>query len=266
MTAKEYSGMARYYDAIYSSIVDYERELRRVEKIFRKHNSRKTRSILDVACGTGNYTFIFARKGFRTVGIDLSESMIEAAKSKIGSKKNPRFFKMDMRRITLREKFDAATVLFGGFGYLTYSEDVLKFFRQAKKILNPGGLLVLEFWQSTGVLPAAAGASGNTNWDRAEFEGKRILRLNRGKYDPTTNMLAINFDFYIVDLKANRLVDHFEELHTVKTYNVSDMKETLEDGGFKPLAFYEAGLGSGGELQPHSIGTFRVMAVATPNE
>lgn len=117
-SARSYSRMAEYYDAIYHVIVDYKREAARLQKIFSKHHKGKVKSVLDIACGTGNYSFLFAQRGYKTVGIDLSEEMIKAAKGKTGGKSNPTFLKMDMTDIKLKERFDAATVLFGGFGYL----------------------------------------------------------------------------------------------------------------------------------------------------
>ena len=39
-------------------------------------------SILDVACGTGNYTFALAERGLATVGGDLSQTMLARARAK----------------------------------------------------------------------------------------------------------------------------------------------------------------------------------------
>src|SRR5262245_41607953 len=110
--------MAQYYDEVYANIVDYEKQTKFLEKIIRKHLGKRARSILDIACGTGNYTFVFARHGHRATGIDVSEDMLRVARSKTGGSDNPRFLKMDMRKLHLDQRFDVATVLFGGFGYL----------------------------------------------------------------------------------------------------------------------------------------------------
>ena len=123
-----YTRMARYYDIIYSKILDYSSQADYLERIIAKHKDQKRPgSILDVACGTGNYTFIFAERGWKATGIDISNEMIRIATEKAAKKTNPRFLLMDMRKIELQEKYDVATVLFGGFGYLLEHEEVENF-------------------------------------------------------------------------------------------------------------------------------------------
>jgi SAM-dependent methyltransferase len=152
-----YSKFALYYDTIYNEIVDYETQASFLEKVFEKFHMGKVTSILDVGCGTGNYTFAFVNRGYQATRIDLSRDMIEVARKKIsemrkGTSKFPDFFEMDMRDIRLNfeennpSKFDVVSNLFGGFGYLLNNDDVLKFFNSARAHLNSRGLLIFEFW------------------------------------------------------------------------------------------------------------------------
>jgi len=256
--------MAYYYDEIYANILDYEKQTRFLEKIIRKHLGPRPRNILDIACGTGNYTFVFAKHGYNVTGIDVSDAMLKVARGKAGDKENPRFYKMDMRQIRLKEQFDVATVLFGGFGYLEKEEDVGQFFVSVGKRLNRHGLLMFEFWQNSAVLPASTGKSGMKSWDRAETDDLKIVRLNLSRYDPHTNVLDVKFDFYITDRKHRKLVDEFSETHKVKTYSISQMRGLLQQNGLKALAFYDVDLvrAEKGEVAPASFSTFRVMAVA----
>ncbi len=265
-TRTHYSKMARYYDAVYANIVDYRSNASYIEKIFQNHRGEAPKSILDVACGTGNYTFVFADRGYDATGVDLSEEMLQVAREKTVGKDNPRFLKMDMRRLQLVSRYDAATVLFGGFGYLFGEGDVGLFLGSIARHLNSGGLLVFEFWQNSAVLPAATGASGLKSWDRAEDDNQSIIRLSLSKYDSHTNILEVKFDFYVLDVKSMKLLDGFSEVHLVKTYSISQMRELLERNGFKPLAFYNGDLGKSEKDQPAlaSFSTFRVLAVATP--
>lgn len=79
---KVYSKFARYYDTIYNEIVDYESQANFLVKIFEKFHMGKVSPILDVGCGTGNYTFVFTNRGYQTTGIDLSGDMIEVARKR----------------------------------------------------------------------------------------------------------------------------------------------------------------------------------------
>src|SRR3989338_3709869 len=42
-------------------------------------------TILDVGCGTGQATLLFAQKGYRVIGLDISQEMINIAKEKCSS-------------------------------------------------------------------------------------------------------------------------------------------------------------------------------------
>jgi len=266
-SSTHYTRMARYYDTLYSKIVDYPSQVDYLEKILAKHRRKRPESILDVACGTGNYTFLFAKRGYRTTGIDISDEMLQIAREKAGRKKNPQFFKMNMRKLILQAKYDVAVVLFGGFGYLLEQGEVSGFFASVAKQLNTDGLLIFEFWQNSAILPGATRPSGQKTWDRVEDGNGSIIRLNTSKYDAHTNILTVTFDFYVLDTRTKRLVDSFSETHLVKTYSVSHIQELLERSNFKALAFYDGDLDKTkkDELAGASFSTFRVTAVARPS-
>ncbi|HID07771.1 MAG TPA: class I SAM-dependent methyltransferase, partial [Armatimonadetes bacterium] len=75
-----FTALAPYYDELmaevpYSSWVDYILEiLRRLKYRFR--------TVLDLACGTGNVAYEFARRGYSATGVDKSAAMIKEAKRK----------------------------------------------------------------------------------------------------------------------------------------------------------------------------------------
>jgi SAM-dependent methyltransferase len=262
-SAESYSRMAEYYDAIYSKLVNYELETRKLEKIIATHQKKRVRSILDVACGTGNYSFVFAKRGYKTVGVDISKQMISVAKKKAEGSSNPRFFAMDMRNIELKQRFDVATVLFGGFGYLLEKNQVLEFLSSVRKRLFRDGLLVFEFWHDSGVTPASAGPSGYLSWNRVEYGENLIIRLHKSNYSAETGILAIEFTHFVFNLGRRKIIDHFVENHTLKTYSIPEVKQLLEESGFFPLSFYDNTLGS--KIDRVKQSTFRVTAVATPS-
>ena len=260
-----YTKLARYYDAIYHNIVDYENQTSYLERIFKKFHRGKINTILDIACGTGNFTFLFAQRGYKVTGIDLSKDMIRVARAKRRvSKDNPEFFEMDMRHIHLNKKYDAATAPFGGFGYLLSYHDVREFLAGVKRSLNKNGLLIFEFWHVSAVRPESLSKNGFTTFVKAQDRDKLIIRLDTSKFDPATDICDITFDTFVISIKTRRLLDSFSEKHLLKTYTISEMTNLLQESGFRVLGFYEDALGSSAKIESARQSSFRVLTVATP--
>lgn len=104
--------------------------------------------VLDVACGTGLVTFCAAQAVGPTgqvLGIDLSGEMVETARRRAEeqSVSNARFARMDAETLALPDaSFDAALCCLG----LMYMPNPEKAVREMRRILRPGGRLVLAVW------------------------------------------------------------------------------------------------------------------------
>lgn len=263
--AQLYAQMAQYYDIIYNALVDYESECDFLERLFKEHSKHKVRWILDVGCGTGNHSTILAVRGYNVVGIDRSEAMLRVARSKIAARnRSLQFKKMDMRKVSLGRRFDAALILFGGFTYLLNDLDIQSCLASIHRHLTQDGLLIFEFWQSSGLHPAASTPQGFKTWDRMEeTETSRLLiRLDTSKYDPLTNIMTVIFDHYVLDTKNERVVDRFEEMHVMRTYNIAEMKRLLVESGLDNIAFYAKGLDD--PPKTPTISTPRIICIASP--
>lgn len=96
------------------------------------------KNVLDIGCGVGNFTNYIYEKGFNVKGLDLAEEMLKIAKEKY---KNIVFYNMDMRNITLNEKFDGLV--------LAYSlihlpkKDVESVLKKYYEMLNKNGKILI---------------------------------------------------------------------------------------------------------------------------
>lgn len=103
--------------------------------------------VLDACCGTGDLALACARAGGRVTGLDFSERMLERAR-----RKGPEleWVQGDLLALPFDDgAFDAATV---GFGVRNV-EDVAQAFRELRRVLKPGGhLVVLEITRPRGFL------------------------------------------------------------------------------------------------------------------
>jgi len=75
-------------------------------------NAQKDSRILDVATGTGQQAFTFAKKGYEVVGIDLSEAMLNVAKKK-NKFRNAKFEVADATNLPFDDSsFDTSSISF----------------------------------------------------------------------------------------------------------------------------------------------------------
>lgn len=246
-----YERSARYYDLIYGSIVDYEREGNLLEGVFERYAKRPIRRILDLGSGTGNHALILTSRGYDVVGVDRSEAFVTAAEEKARDLGNgPRFVVGDMQELEMGDRFDALICMFGAFSHLPREEagEVLRRFRDR---LEPGGILAFEWWNERGA------RDGYQDWVEREGEGIRLIRLGEAKVDAEAHALHIALKHFV--LRGDRVEETFTEESAMALYKVGEMEDLLSQAGLTPVAMLDWLRKA---LEPHRPDDFRVLAVA----
>ena len=115
-------------------------------KFLNKLNIQNGKTILDVACGTGDIGFkILNKYDVKLINIDLSKNMLDIAKEKAEKKNytNIQFIKGDAEALPLEDNsIDCLTISYG-FRNISNHEDALNEFY---RVLKSGGILgILEF-------------------------------------------------------------------------------------------------------------------------
>lgn len=105
---------------------------------------KKGSRVLDIPCGTGRHAVRLARRGASVLGVDITESYLREARRAAKSLPNVRFVRGDMRRIPLKNEFDAAINLWTSFGYFETPADDVKTLRGIARALKPGGLFLID--------------------------------------------------------------------------------------------------------------------------
>ena len=95
--------------------------------------------ILDVGAGSGCHSKVLMERGLEVVAIDISELSIEVMKERGIDARNINFFDE-----TFYEKFDTILLAMNGIGIVGKVENLGNFFRSAKRLLAPGGQLLLD--------------------------------------------------------------------------------------------------------------------------
>jgi ubiquinone/menaquinone biosynthesis C-methylase UbiE len=97
----------------------------------------KTGTYLDLGCGTGNYTLAFAKKGYKFIGIDPSERMLQTAKSRSDS---VQWIKGSANQLPVNKNaFDGALATFT----IHHWENLSLSFEEIQRVLQPEAQLLL---------------------------------------------------------------------------------------------------------------------------
>lgn len=132
---KAYDEWAEVYDTNENPTRDLNAQMIRRESL-----SLANKQILEIGCGTGLNTQYLAQNAGQVVGLDISEEMLEVARQRI-SNKNARFMVGDITKAWdfKNKAFDLIVANL----VLEHIEELSHVFREAYRILNPGGTLYL---------------------------------------------------------------------------------------------------------------------------
>jgi len=142
------SFIAEYYDT--SPIVAG----RMLDIAFYRHAVRQYGDpALELGCGTGRITLAIAEAGYRIVGLDLSQKMLERAGRKRAAmrreaRERVHLVEADMTRFDLGEKFRSILIPFRPFQHLLETEQQLACLECVRKHLWAGGRLILDVFQT----------------------------------------------------------------------------------------------------------------------
>lgn len=135
------------------------------------------RPLLDVGCGDGTYAIALTGQGARVVGVDLSAEMIPSAGARARSAgRSPVFVRADLNRLPFPDRsFDAVLAV----TVLCFVRDVGRALREMRRVLAPGGRLVLgdlHRWSLWALGRRVRGALGSPIWRSARFHSAGQLR------------------------------------------------------------------------------------------
>jgi SAM-dependent methyltransferase len=107
--------------------------------------------VLDIACGSGRHLAALAARGFGGVGLDLSLHLLaEAAERRPGW-----LVRGDMRDLPFHDgAFHVALSMFTSFGYFASRNEDRRMLAEAFRVLAPGGVFVLDYFNAEPTLAA----------------------------------------------------------------------------------------------------------------
>ena len=111
-----------------------------------KNLAQERNTILDLGCGTGTLTELFARRGYDMIGIDNAQEMLQIAIEKRERSGLPILYLLqDMREFELYGTVGAVISVCDSLNYLLEEQDIIKTFRLVNNYLYPQGLFIFDF-------------------------------------------------------------------------------------------------------------------------
>ena len=95
--------------------------------------------VLDVGAGSGCHSIVLKERGIEATAIDISVLSVEVMKERGIDARNVNFFDE-----TFTEKFDTILLAMNGIGIVGKIERLPMFFRSIKRLLAPGGQVLLD--------------------------------------------------------------------------------------------------------------------------
>jgi SAM-dependent methyltransferase len=220
MSFREY---AEYYDLIYSD-KDYEKEVDFLEEIF--ETFCKPRTILEIGCGTGNYTRLLLERGYDVTAVDISENMLKIARRKCAC----RFIEGDVRDISINMEFDACIAMFTVMGYIIENSDITKALNNIHRHLKPKGILIFDVWNGLAVMRILP----ELRVKEVETDKVKVIRIAIPNLRSFDHICEVNYKLLILNKKDNTFSE-INEKHIVRFYFPQEIKYYLENAGFEVL-------------------------------
>jgi SAM-dependent methyltransferase len=206
------------YLKVYSHRDETEAE-RLVNLIVNNTNFVSGSKVLDMACGSGRHSIIFASKGYEVTAIDLSKNLIATAEANAKEQNvNIEFVNSDILEFNSNKKFDLTVNLFTSFGYFDDDEDNFKIIQKAFDLLTDRGMFVIDYFNKNYLLNNLIPTTVFSD-NGARITQNRFINGNRIQKNIT--------------IENNGKIDEFYE--SVRLYNHDEMLSFLKRAGFKVM-------------------------------
>jgi ubiquinone/menaquinone biosynthesis C-methylase UbiE len=176
--------------------------------------------VLDVPCGFGRHAVPLAEAGYRVVGVDRSQTLLEEARARAAHNRWPKLVRADYRELPFADaSFDAALNLFTSLGYLGDEQDTLAL-REIGRVLRPGGRLVVDLMHRDRLV------SGFREQDwRLVGEGR--LLLEQRTFDPESGIAQTTVT--LIDSAGDR----DSRTYSLRVYTATELLAMLAAAGFE---------------------------------
>jgi len=189
---------------------------------------REDKSVLDLCCGTGHLALYFLERGYRVVGIDLSEHMLylaeENARRYIESGQ-ARFVRCDASDFALEERFGLVVSTYDSLNHLENEESLRRCFQCVRTVSK--GFFIFDLNTRSGLR--------RWNGIQVDESSEDALIVNRGIYDGQSEKAWTRISGFF--RMPNGLYERFEETVFNTVFAMETVRQALLDVGWRNVHF-----------------------------
>lgn len=221
-----YENLAYLYDQLMAD-APYEQWVKFVRDQLQKYRV-KGKTMLDLACGTGELSIQFAEAGFDVTGVDLSADMLAVARAKAEDEglRIP-LYQQDMAELEGLASYDVIGIFCDSLNYLPSEEKVVQTFAKVFQYLQTGGIFLFDVHSIYKVNELFINQTFTVNDDEISY----IWNCLPGAFP---NSMEHDLSFFVFDEVSGKY-DRYDELHQQRTFSIEQYSLWLEAAGFELL-------------------------------
>lgn len=225
-----------------------------------KEHGASGQELLDLACGAGAGTVLFAKAGYHVSAIDGSAVMIRYAKERAQAQGITLALceQQDMRTFRLPHQVDVTTCLFDALNYLLEDDELAQVFASVARVLRPGGLFIFDMNTPHGLA---------TRWgtkDVVATARPTVFEVNQNRYDADSRINTTTTTVFVREDSGN-LFRRYVEVHRERGYPTHRIVELLAQAGLEVASLHALAdmyQGLAGGLGPLTDDAGRVVVAA----
>lgn len=223
-----YKDFAYSYDTLMVD-VDYKKRTDYICSLF-EHFDRMPSLMLDLACGTGEFSNRFAQKGVSVIGVDISYDMLSVAREKSAEQElDVLYLCQDAAALDLYGTVDGAICCLDSLNHITDYERFCKAVARVSLFLEKDRLFIFDV---------------NTPYKHREVLGNNTFVIDeenvycvwQNAYSEMENTVEINLDFFTPDGESYYRTS---ECFCERAYTQQEMANALQRAGLKIEAVYD---------------------------
>ncbi len=222
-----YGKFAYVYDELMKD-VPYDQWVQFINKQVKNYGI-EGKTLLDLACGTGELSILLAEDGYDVTGVDLSSDMLAVAREKANQLGHSLFLvEQDMTELEGFVEFDLIGIFCDSLNYLQTEKEILQTFERVHAHVKQGGLFLFDVHSIFKI---------NTLFkdQTYAYNGEEISYIWQCFEGEPPNSIEHELTFFQLDHRTDQY-HRYDELHFQRTFPIKQYEKWLLDIGFEVLA------------------------------